>query len=119
MQGQAFRARLREGTATVVDNAAGAGGGNQHVNALQLQLWLLASDIVCRQGCCQAVTAQHPDDQFRLYAAGHYGHRYRRAIHDLDSSAPVTALWPLPELWSPFWRAPAERTMAASISEPN
>src|SRR5215471_13602998 len=41
-------------------------GGNQHANALQLQLRLLSSGIVCRHGRSQAVAAQHADDQFRL-----------------------------------------------------
>jgi hypothetical protein len=63
------------------------GGGNQHANTLYLQLRVLSSGIVCRQGCSQAVTAQHADDQFRLCAAGNDRHRHRRAVHDLNSSA--------------------------------
>lgn len=33
------------------------GGGNQHAYPLQLQLRFLASGIVCREGCPQAVAA--------------------------------------------------------------
>ena len=54
------------------------GGGNQHANTLQLQLRLLPSGIICRHGRSQAVTAQHADDQFRLYAARNDRHRHSR-----------------------------------------
>jgi hypothetical protein len=56
------------------------GGSYQHANTLKLQRWLLPSGIVCRQDCCQAVTAQHPDDQFRLYATGSERHGHTRNL---------------------------------------
>jgi hypothetical protein len=56
------------------------GGSYQHANTLKLQRWLLSSGIICRQDCCQAVTAQHADDQFRLYAAGSERHGHTRNL---------------------------------------
>jgi hypothetical protein len=44
------------------------GGGDQHADALQLQLRVLSSGIVGRHRCAQPVTAQQADDQFRLRA---------------------------------------------------
>jgi hypothetical protein len=67
------------------------GGGNQHVHTVCLPLRVLSSGIVCRHNCSQAVTAQQADDQLRLCAAGNDRHRHSRALHDLNSSAPVTA----------------------------
>ena len=61
------------------------GGGNQHANTLDLHLRVLASGIICRHSCSQAVTAQHADDQLRLCAAGNDRHGHSRAVHDLNS----------------------------------
>jgi hypothetical protein len=41
------------------------GGGDQHADALQLQLRVLSSGIVGRHRRAQPVTAQQADDQFR------------------------------------------------------
>ena len=56
------------------------GGSYQHANTLKLQLWLLSSGIVCRQDCGQAVTAQHADDQVRLYATASDRHGHARNL---------------------------------------
>ena len=56
------------------------GGSYQHANTLKLQLWLLSSGVVCRQDCSHAVTAQHADDQVRLYAAGSDRHGHTRNL---------------------------------------
>jgi hypothetical protein len=42
------------------------GSGDQHANALQLQLRLLPSGVIGGGECPQAVTAEQADDQFRL-----------------------------------------------------
>jgi hypothetical protein len=80
------------------------GGGNQHVNTRYLHLRVLSSGIICRHSCSQAMSAQHADDQLRLCAAGNDRHRHSRAVHDLNSSAPVTACRPLLASWSHFGR---------------
>jgi hypothetical protein len=56
------------------------------------------------------MTAQQADDQLRLGAAGNYRHRYRRAVHDRNSSAPGPAVRPLLAAWSHAGRpvAPVE-----------
>jgi len=67
------------------------GGGDQHANAIYLHLRVLSSGIIRRHSCLQAVTAQYAGEQFRLGAATNDCHTHRRAVHDLNSSAPVTA----------------------------
>ena len=45
------------------------GGGDRHPDTLQLQLRLLCSGIICRDGCSQAGAAQQTHDQFRFRTA--------------------------------------------------
>jgi hypothetical protein len=96
------------------------GGGNQDVNTLDLHLWVLSSGIICRHRCAQAMTAQLGDDQLRLGAAGNDRHRHRRAVHDCNSSAPVTAWRPLLASWSHVGRpvAPVETSAGNRLAVP-
>jgi hypothetical protein len=73
------------GCLLIEDPASGGfvGGGDQDADALQLQLRILASSVICRYGGPQAVAAQQADDQFRLRTAGNDGQRHGQVIHDL------------------------------------
>src|SRR5919106_1089371 len=76
------------------------GGGNQHLNTVDLHLRVLSCGIVGRHRCAQAVTAQQADDQLCLGAAGNDRHRHRRAVHDRNPSAPGPAWRPFLAAWS-------------------
>jgi hypothetical protein len=56
-------------------------GGDQHANTQDLQLRVLPSGIVGRNGCSQAVAAEQAGDQFGLGAAGDDSHSYIVRVH--------------------------------------
>ena len=78
----------RPGSAVdVSDEPTGHGfvsGGDEHANALQLQLRLLPSGVVGQDGHCDAVAAQEARDEFRLHAAADDRHRHWCAVHHHD-----------------------------------
>lgn len=57
---------------------------NEDTNTLHLQVRTHPSGIVCHQGCSQAVTLQHADDQFGLNAAAN-DRQHRHAVHDFQT----------------------------------